>query len=446
MRVLMTTTGYAGHFVPLVPFARACVRSGHELRVVAPRAHGAAVTAAGLELHACADPAPEDLARLVATIAELPRRDGHAHMMREGFARTHVLAVLHDVLEAVESWRPDVVVRESQEYAGALAAERAGIPHARVALGLAAQENDTLALAAPAVDELRAELGLPGDPEACALRESPYLTLVPAALEEPDASAQPVTHRFRVPASLPAARDGRRRATAPAVGRRHVTAPLAPDRGGVARDDARPLVYLTFGSVAALMGLHPRVYRAAIDALADVPAQLLVTVGEGGDPAALGPLLPNVHVERWVPQDTILGRAAAVVCHGGYGSVLGALAHGVPVVALPIFADDQWRNARRVAEVGAGIAVDDDPDGARRMLDGPGPEAFGALPAAVEAVLREPGGHRRAARAVADAIAALPPVDDAAGVLEAMAAQPRVEGCGPSCGVAKRPPSISSIR
>jgi UDP:flavonoid glycosyltransferase YjiC (YdhE family) len=420
MRVLLTTTGYAGHFVPLLPFARACLRAGHELCVAAPHAHGAAVAREGLELRACASPAPEDLARLVAAMGGLPRREGHAHMMREGFARTHVRAVLSDVLETVESWRPDVVVREAQEYAGALAAERAGIPHARVALGLAAQEDETLALAAPAVDELRAELGLPGDQDARALRDSPYLTLVPEALEQPGAAAPPSTHRFG-------------------------GAPLPDGRPWAGRPGAPPLVYLTFGSVAALMGLFPRVYRAALDALADVDAQLLVTVGDGGDPTALGTLPPNVRVERWVPQHRILARAGAVVCHGGYGSVLGALARGVPVVALPIFADDQWRNARRVADVGAGIALDDDPDGARPMLDGPRPDTFDALPGAVEAVLREPG-HRRAAGALADAMAALPPVDEAVDVLEAIAAQPRVDGCGPSWGVSKRPRSINSIR
>jgi UDP:flavonoid glycosyltransferase YjiC (YdhE family) len=405
MRVLMTTTGYAGHSVPLVPFAHACVRAGHDVRVAAPRSRGAIVEAAGLELHPCADPAPEDLGRLVASLAALSQREGHAHMMSEGFARVAPRAVLSDVLDIVDTWRPDVVVRESQEYAGALAAERSGVSHVRVALGLAAQEDETLTAAAGAVDELRAELGLAPDPEARALRDSPYLTLVPGALEAPSAGSPRAIHRFR-------ARDGSG-ATAARWTR-----------------DARPVVYVTFGSVAALLGLYPRVYRAAIDALAGVPAQVLVTVGEDAEPAALGPLPPNVRVERWVPQEAVMRHAAAVVCHGGYGSVLGALAHGVPVVALPMFADDQWRNARRVAELGAGTAIGDDRGRDDGMLDGPRPDAFAALPAAVEAVIGDPG-YRSAARRVAAAIAALPPVDAAAGVLEAIASAAATRGSDP---------------
>lgn len=395
----MTTTGYAGHFNPLVPFARACVRAGHDVRVAAPRSRGGVVERAGLELQPCADPADEDLARLVASIAELSQPDGHAHMMSEGFARVAARAVISDVLEIVDSWRPDIVVRESQEYAGALAAERARIPHVRVALGLEAQEEQTLTTAAGAVDELRAELGLPPDPDATALRDSPYLTLVPPVLEDWNGGGPTPARRFRE------ARDEWR---SPAA------LPEWWERG------EGPIVYMTFGSVAGLLGLFPRVYRAAVESLADVPARILVTIGENADPAQLDPVPPSVHVERWVPQEAIIEHADAVICHGGYGSVLGALTAGLPLVALPIFADDQRRNARRVAELGAGIALDGEHRPERRMLDGPGPETFAELADALETVIREPG-YRGAARRIAGAIEALPPVDAAVDLLRAMA-------------------------
>jgi UDP:flavonoid glycosyltransferase YjiC (YdhE family) len=56
------------------------------------------------------------------------------------------------------------------------------------------------------------------------------------------------------------------------------------------------------------------------------------------------------------------------------------------------------------------------------MLDGPDPHAFGDLPDAIAAVLRDPS-YRRAARGLAGAIAALPPVDAAADLLRAIAAE-----------------------
>jgi MGT family glycosyltransferase len=174
-----------------------------------------------------------------------------------------------------------------------------------------------------------------------------------------------------------------------------------------------PLVYLTLGSVAGSLRLFPDLYRAIVDVLAPLPVRVLLTLGTDADPDRLGPLPANVHAEPWLAQEAILPHAAAVVCHGGYGTMLGALAHGVPVVAMPLFAGDQWRNARRLAEVGAGIEL---ADGPRRVFELPGPQLIAALPDAVSRVLGDPG-YGAAALRLADAIGELDPIDAAVDVL-----------------------------
>jgi UDP:flavonoid glycosyltransferase YjiC (YdhE family) len=125
-------------------------------------------------------------------------------------------------------WKPDVVVREPNEYGSAVAAELYGIPHARVAIGLSRMEELVLGCAAKAVETLRGSVGLPGDPTARALRRSPYLTTFPASLEDPGEAEQPYTVRFHDPG----------------LGR---AAAEVPDWWS--GSDA-PLVYVTFGSVA----------------------------------------------------------------------------------------------------------------------------------------------------------------------------------------------------
>jgi MGT family glycosyltransferase len=219
--------------------------------------------------------------------------------------------------------------------------------------------------------------------------------LNPPALDAPGAVAPPRIHRFR-------------------------DAPVAPQPlpdWWPGNDD--PLVYLSFGSMAAgLPGIFPQIYLAALDALAELPARVLVTIGNGREPLELGPQPSNVRVERWVPQADVAARAAVMVVHGGYGTTHGALMAGVPLVVAPLFAD-QPQNAWRVAELGAGIALPEPRSLAR--LPETGPRVLAGLGEAVEHVLGDPR-YRRRARRVAASAAALRPIDASAGVLLAAVA------------------------
>lgn len=95
---------------------------------------------------------------------------------------------------------------------------------------------------------------------------------------------------------------------------------------------------------------------------------------------------------------------------------------GVPVAVLPLFSIDQWFNARRVADLGAGIALPGGDSGAQRgVFDLPAPETICALPAAVQRLLDDPRYRMSAGRLAADA-ASLPPIASAARLLETIAA------------------------
>jgi len=235
-----------------------------------------------------------------------------------------------------------------------------------------------------ALEDLRAEFGLEPDPDLERARALPCLTLLPEALEDP-ALAQPLpVMRFRE----------------------------VPDASrGALWDwwlgDERPLVYITFGSAAPKTDLFPGVYRAAIDAVSAMSVRALVTIGRDRDPAELGPVSSNVRVEQWVPQQDVMPHAAAMVCHGGSGTVTMGLAAGVPMAVLPLFADQPW-NAERVAALGAGIA----------LAGEPGAEA---IRNAVGRLLAD-SGYRGSARRVAVQMRALPPVDAAVGVVRELLA------------------------
>lgn len=148
---------------------------------------------------------------------------------------------------------------------------------------------------------------------------------------------------------------------------------------------------------------------AAIEALRDEPVRVVVTLGDAAQGAASLPLADNARVERFVPHDAILERAAVVVAHGGMGIVQKTIAAGVPLVVVP-FGRDQPEVARRVEQAGAGVILP-----TKRLSSGTLNDAFRAalaLPdvARASARLRAHGGGDR----VADAIEARLPAAVAA--------------------------------
>jgi UDP:flavonoid glycosyltransferase YjiC (YdhE family) len=379
MRALFTTTRGAGHFNPLVPFARAFERAGHEVMFAGPPDLEGSAEAAGFRFWPL-DPPPEDeLGAIWSRVPELPPEEANEVVVGEIFGRLNTTAHLPRTRAAFDEWRPEVVLRDPNEYSGALAAEQNGVPHARIAISLMSTEAMGLGIAAPAIDAIRRAEGLAPDPGGDALRGSPWLTVFPRTLDEGE---QPDTHRFRDPAweepakELPGWWPGR---------------------------EDEPLVYVTFGSVAGSFPQAMPAYGVALSAVAGLPARVLLTVGRDLDVDALPEVPDNVHVERWVPQQDVLAHASAAVVHGGSGSTLGALAAGVPLVVVPLFAD-QPQNARRVHEVGAGLSVEPN----REDI----PATIRPLRAAIEQVLSEPS-YRERADALAAELRAEAPVDDA---------------------------------
>ena len=382
MRLLFATTSGAGHVGPLLPVARAAERAGHEILFAATPEAERHLARAGFRRRGVAAPAPDDLAEVWARLQAAPPHETMAGALRDMFARCYGAAALPGMLAAVGNWRPDMVIRESTEFASAVAADRFGVPHVRVGITLStALEDSALALAAPGLDELRASVGLGPDPGAAALRRTLLLTQAPRAMEPAPAPEPAWARRFHdLQAAGPASWD-------------------------------EPCVYVSLGTEAPGEGwsFFPRLYRQLAHALADLDVPVLMTIGDRRDPAELGPLPPAVRVEQWVPQAAAMRHALAMVGHGGSGSTLGALAAGVPQAIVPLFAD-QPLNAERVAAIGAGIALADDPE------HGPA-----GLAEAVHALLDDPR-YTAAAGAVAAEIAALPGVDAIIAVLEEAAA------------------------
>jgi MGT family glycosyltransferase len=161
-------------------------------------------------------------------------------------------------------------------------------------------------------------------------------------------------------------------------------------------------VYVTMGTVFN----EPDPLRRAVEGIRELPVRVLATVGPAAEPALLGDQPEHVRVERYVPQTALLPHCAVVVSHGGSGTILGALALGLPQVCLPQGAD-QFLNADAVAASGAGLSI------------APAAATAAAVSSAVATVLSQ-DGYREAAQRVASSIGTMPEPADVASVLETL--------------------------
>lgn len=386
--MLFTTQPGVGHLHPLVPVADGLRARGHDVRVASSRSFGAEITAAGHVPVAVgrdwlATAMPEAFPEITA-IPPGPER--YAWARATLFAGHTARACAGDIAAHASAWGADLVVRDAAEYGGCLAAERCGLPHAVVRTDSGSSSFADRTLVAGPLDAARAELGLPPDPDAAMAFRYLQLSFAPAGLDEAPEDQAPTCHLLRPPPP-------------PTSGGSGGEAPAWLD----ALDD-RPVVYATLGTV---YNRDVGLLEAILAALEPEPVQLVVTLGGGHDPQRFGPRPPHVHIHRWIPQHHIIPRCSAVITHGGYGTVSAALAAGVPLVLVPISAD-QPLNAARCAARGTGIVV----DATRRTPD--------ALRAATRAVLDDPS-FAHAARAAADASARRPDVGHALDLLERVA-------------------------
>ena len=384
MRILFTAAATPSHYHSQVPLAYALLEAGHAVafatgpNVVPQLAH------IGLD----AFPVGAPYAPLHGVRPADPRQ-----ALWWGWERTYVgppaAARLADLLPLCARWRPDLIVRENTEFAGCIAAEARGIPHAIIQNGnfavLGSLPREQLR---ERLDALRAGAGLPPDPALAMPFRYLLLLPVPRAFHDPALPLPPTAHFLR---------------------------PLAFDRTGdeglpgwVDALPPRPTVYMTLGTV-----FNGRVdlFAVAIAALRDEPVNLIVTVGRDQDPAQFGPQPDNVRIERYIPQSLLLPRCAALINVAGLNSVRSAFEHGLPLVLLPLMGEQAF-NAERCEALGLARVFD-----ARTVT----PEA---VRTAVRVVLADPS-YRANAERVRDTIATMPGPEHVVALLERLAVQRR---------------------
>jgi UDP:flavonoid glycosyltransferase YjiC (YdhE family) len=372
LRVLFSSTGGTGHLLPLLPLATAFAARGDEVTVAAPENQRSRIEA---ERHcfAAVGPTPQDLRAEVAAhqarVEQLPIAERRAVAFSGRFGRIEAPKRLAGLRELVERWSPDLMIHESADLAAPIAASAAGTPVVHHAFGRPIPEA-ALRQAADVVAPLWTRAGLEPDPLAGAYAGS-YVDICPPSLQEP----------------LPQ-RPAR-------------TFDLRPVDAAGSREETRerPLVYATLGTIFN----ERSTFRLLLDVLATIDCDVVMTTGHGLATSELEPIPPNATVATYIPQAEILAGCDLVIAHGGSGSLLGALAHGRPLVLVPRGAD-QFDNANASAALGVAEVIVPAELAAERLRD------------AITSVVTSPA-YADAARRVATEIAAMPPASSVAAEL-----------------------------
>jgi MGT family glycosyltransferase len=392
MRFLFSFTGGSGHFLPTAPFARALARRGHEVLYTCQESMVPTVAAAGWRVEPSGGASLSDPTFRGPLV--LLGREAEERVVRDFFAGRAAEERSQRLVNLTQRWRPDLVVRDEMDFGAAVAADAIGVPHAAVAVIAAGGAFVRAELVEEPLAALRSRLGLarsePTHPtEATEATEAlhRYLLLVPVPPGFRDPHDQlPTTAHYVRPAIL---------------------GDLPAQPGPPAADGQRhpPQVYLTLGTIFPQESGD--LFRRVLAGLSGLPVEVTVTIGGAITPAELGDQPPSVRIERFLPTHEVMRDRDLVISHAGSGTVISALALGIPQVLLPIGAD-QPQNADRCEDLGVGVALD-------ASTATPGDVADAATK-----VLQMPDYRRNAERIAAQA-AALPTVEHATSLLEGLA-------------------------
>jgi hypothetical protein len=377
MRILFTAIPTHSHIAPMLPLVDSAVRAGHDVAFVT-----------GAEGIALVDRPGVDAAEMGPTWAESSRWYSDLLADTAPVFRTPGEALLHYVLHVFTGYlgpglaaelipfatrlKPDVVISETSEIAGRTAALLAGVPH--IVHGFGPQQSGMIV--PPVTDRivrLQATYGIPEDVSR-RWNQGLYLDIWPAVLDD-DASKM-----FADVLPLRSA----------------VVAPPLPADAVLEGLPHPQTVYVTLGTMFNATPAGARALQKLASVFHDMPVNAVITVGRDGDAAQLDQSRENVRVRHFVAQDALLPYVDAVLSHGGAGTALGALAHGVPHVMTPV-ATDQHRIAAKVAATGAGIVLDHE-------------ATVAEIRNAVHAVLHD-RRFQDSARAAAPALRAIPDAD-----------------------------------
>jgi len=120
-------------------------------------------------------------------------------------------------------------------------------------------------------------------------------------------------------------------------------------------DDPGPLILISLGTTYQQ---QEEPLQRILAAVASVPGRRLLSLGHAVDSSEIE-VADEIVVRDWIPHASVLQHTSVVVTHAGLGTVSAALAHGVPLLCIPL-GREQPNNAKRVEACEAGRMIQEE--------------------------------------------------------------------------------------
>ncbi|MBM7608615.1 MGT family glycosyltransferase [Lysinibacillus composti] len=115
----------------------------------------------------------------------------------------------------------------------------------------------------------------------------------------------------------------------------------------------KSLIYISLGTV---FNQFVDFYKLCIEAFGNTDHTIVMSIGEKVKITELGEIPGNFIVENYIPQTEVLKYTKLFITHGGMNSTLEGLYYGVPLIVIPLSAD-QPIIAQQVSDIGAGVKL-----------------------------------------------------------------------------------------
>jgi glycosyltransferase (activator-dependent family) len=345
MRVLVTVIAVKTHLYNVAPVALALRAAGHEVRVAAQPDLVDAITGAGLTAVPVGDelrmgrsgadggPTAQTFRAHGGGMAEDPAALDWDDVLGSFTVACSIeyefftnQSMVDDLVEFARGWQPDLVIWDALTFAGAIAARACGAAHARMLFGIdyisrmydhfqgflaalpEAQRDD------PVSDWLAGRMARVG----CAF--TPELS---RELMTGQVTIDPTPGWMQLPVTVP-----------------RLPVRQVPFNGGstipdwVFDEPAKPRVCLSLGLSGQLLGGDFVSVPELLDSLAELPIELVATLNTD-QLAEVGDLPANVRTVDFVPLNELAPTCAAIIHHGGFGTLVNVMHHGIPSITIP---------------------------------------------------------------------------------------------------------------